>query len=93
MFTGLIRGFSSSQFDNMLFEATVSGRGTARARLMPFDAGGETLFFSVELPGTDRHLEYVFGELAPTPEPATAVLIGAGVVIVGAYRRRRARVN
>jgi hypothetical protein len=92
-FSGVIRGYSSTQFDNLLFTASVSGRGTARAQFAPFDAGGETLFYNVDLPGKDFHLEYVFSELAPTPEPATAWLIGAGVVFVGAYRRRRARVS
>jgi hypothetical protein len=92
-FSGVIRGFSSTQFDDLLFTATVQGRGTARAQFTPFDAAGQTLFYNVELPGQDYHLEYVFSELAPRPEPATALLIGAVVLFVGAYRRRQPRVH
>jgi hypothetical protein len=91
-FTGLIRGFSSTLFDEELFTASVAGRGTARARLSPMVGNaGETLFSSTEIPGTDFHLEYVFGELAPTPEPATALLVGAALLALERGGRRGAR--
>ncbi len=96
-FTGFVSAFDNPQaspgYDQPVFSATLVGQGTARAAfawIPPEDAlpGG---YMPVGLPDSDWDVEYVFGPAVVTPEPASVVLLGTGVLAILFARGRTQR--
>lgn len=90
-FSGTIIGHSSFELDSPVFTLSLIGHGTARAQFAPVAGSDVPLFDNVTLPGADFQLQYVFSDVAQTPEPGTLVLIGSGALLVEARRRRQLR--
>jgi len=95
-FTGFVSAFDSPQaapgFDQPVFTATLVGQGTVRAAFawIPPEDVFPGAYTPVTLPGADYHVEYVFGPAVVTPEPASVVLLGTGVLAL-LYARGRAK--
>ncbi len=96
-FTGFVSAFDNPQAspgdDQPVFRATLVGQGTARAAfawIPPENAlpGG---YMPVGLPDSDWDVEYVFGPAVVTPEPASVVLLGTGVLAILFARGRAQR--
>lgn len=86
--TGVLKGYSDPNQENLLFSVDVTGRGTARARFSTFMFEGQTFYNTTTLPGTDYRLEYQFSAV---PEPGTLLLVATGVVSVVSKTYRRSR--
>jgi hypothetical protein len=80
--TGTVQGYNPFARDpTLLFTADLSGVGIARMSV-PFNPHSGTF----DPLGT---LSYQFQTTAPTPEPASLLLFGAGIVAVATKRFRR----
>ena len=73
-------------FNDVVFEKLLSGQGTVTATFLasPEWTGQPLLFFF-------DSIRYDFSPAAPTPEPATLVLLGTGLAAVFARQRSRRR--
>jgi hypothetical protein len=86
-FAGTVTGFASLALDDPLFTVSLTGHGIARAAFAPLVDSDGPFFNSVTLPGADFQLQYVFSDVAATPEPGTLLLLASGAII-GEVRRR-----
>ena len=78
VFSGMVSGFLS-ETSPPLFTTTLSGAGIATARFTAFEGGVVNA----------RDLRYDFTAAEPVPEPATLLLVGAGVTLLARRRVRR----
>jgi hypothetical protein len=83
VFTGFLRAFTDSTFTTMAFSTALSGRGHTNALFVFSDEG--------HLPALEHVVPYTFEEQAPVPEPATLLLVGAGMAsaCLGRVRQKR----
>lgn len=84
-FSGTLFGYSASDPTQLLFERTLTGRGTLHAA---FDLSARHLDDPVLF--DFRSIRYDFEPTAPIPEPATLLLVGSGIAGM-AYRCRKRR--
>ena len=92
-FSGFVTAFAvpfPGPDDEPLFTTQLTGTGLARARfdILPASGGLPAVYFPIALEGKDYHLEYTFLP-SPVPEPATLLLVTAGLAAGVARRRRR----
>ena len=89
-FMGTVTAFANASAlpaDAPLFTLQLNGVGiaTARFQILPAQGGTPAVYNPMHLEGADYHLRY---EFAPVPEPATLLLVGAGLAAAARRRRR-----